>query len=125
MTIGERIRKLRGSKGMSQDELAGKVDISKGHLNRLEKGSPRHSNPTLSTIQKFARSLGVNIPDLMDDDSCTQTGALLAKVVSTENERLEAVGALEDASARLSHAVALLRQRHAQPPEQEPCAGRP
>jgi transcriptional regulator with XRE-family HTH domain len=117
MTIGKRIRTLREKQGMSQAELGRRTGIKREYLSKLESGAL--PNPTLSTMQKFADGLGVKVKDLVDDDECNQTGALLAKIVSTENQRLEAVGALENASARLSHTLALLRQSHAK--EQPPC----
>lgn len=122
-TFAERLRTLRESKGMSQTELAKEIGVNREQVNRWENGALHNKNPTLNTMQSLAAGLGVKVKDLVDDDECNQTGALLAKIVSTENERLEAMGALEDAYARIGHTVALLRQRHAK--EQPPYAGRP
>ena len=120
-TFGQRLKTLREKQGISQTRLERNTGIKREYISKLENDELK--NPTYFTIQKLTRGLGVNISDLMADNNCTQTGALLAKIVSTENQRLEAIGALENASARLSHTLALLRQSHA--PEQEPCAGRP
>ena len=119
MTFADRLRTLREKQGMSQAKLAKKIGKHREQINRWENGALHNTNPTLSIIQKLAAGLGVEVKDLVDDDSCNQTGALLAKIVSTENQRLEAMGALEAAYARMGHTVALLRQRHAQ--EQIPC----
>lgn len=120
MNFAERFKKVRKSTGISLDELVEKTGIGKEYLKRLDLGDPAdYCNPTLLLMQTLAAGLGVKVKNLVDDDECTQTGALLAKIVSTENQRLEAVGALEAIYARIGHAVALLRQRQA--PEQPPC----
>ena len=40
MTIGERIKYLRESQGMTQKKLADSIHVSASLMNRIEKGSP-------------------------------------------------------------------------------------
>lgn len=58
-TVGERIKRLREAKGLSQDELAKLANMTGGYLGRLERGEDRYSNPTLSSISAIADALGV------------------------------------------------------------------
>ncbi|CAG9620728.1 helix-turn-helix domain-containing protein [Sutcliffiella rhizosphaerae] len=62
--IGERIRKLRKSKGYSLSELADKAGVSKSYLSYLERDL--QTNPSLQFLQKISISLGTNIEYLLD-----------------------------------------------------------
>ena len=63
--IGENIRKLRQQKKMSQDRLSKKADLALNTIVKIETGeSP---NPTLETLQKIARALGVEIEKLLKE----------------------------------------------------------
>lgn len=56
MTIGEKIKKLRTDKLMSQSELAGS-EITRNMLSQIEHGS---ANPSLSTVSYIASRLNVS-----------------------------------------------------------------
>jgi transcriptional regulator with XRE-family HTH domain len=61
--IGERIRFLRESKGISQQNLAAVCNFEKANLSRIEAG---RTNPTISTLYKISQALEVNISVLVD-----------------------------------------------------------
>lgn len=61
--IGERIRFLRESKGISQQNLAAICNFEKGNLSRIEAG---RTNPTISTLYKISQALEVTISELVD-----------------------------------------------------------
>jgi len=61
--VGQRIKRIRETQGMSLAELARKAEISKGYLHSLENQPP--ANPTLETLKKVADALGVTIADLI------------------------------------------------------------
>ena len=52
MTIGERIKYLRESQGMTQKKLADSIHVSASLMNRIEKGS---SNPNLDLYLQYCR----------------------------------------------------------------------
>ncbi|OGH88065.1 MAG: hypothetical protein A3J93_02750 [Candidatus Magasanikbacteria bacterium RIFOXYC2_FULL_42_28] len=61
--IGKNIKKLRQAKDISQDRLSKLADISLNTVVKLELDvSP---NPTIETLQKIAKSLGVSVDDLI------------------------------------------------------------
>jgi transcriptional regulator with XRE-family HTH domain len=60
--MGQRIRRLRKSKGWSQYVLAREAGISREHIRRLEAGE---SDPTLGMLTKLSRALGVTLVDLV------------------------------------------------------------
>ncbi|RIJ45499.1 XRE family transcriptional regulator [Maribellus luteus] len=64
--IGERIRVLRESKGITQQNLAAICNFEKANLSRLEAG---RTNPTISTLYKISQALEVSISDLLDVES--------------------------------------------------------
>ena len=59
--IGMHIAELRNGKGLTQEQLAGKMEISSKYLSSIERGK---ENPTLDTLIKLSESLGVNIEDI-------------------------------------------------------------
>ena len=62
LTLGQRVRRLRNSAGLSQDALAGAAGIGRVILVRLEKGEQA---PRFKTLEAIARALGVGVSDLL------------------------------------------------------------
>jgi len=62
-TFAVRLKRLRESRGLTQERLAKKVGISRGYLARLEMG--RH-DPPLSRLRKLAKALGVPVTTLLE-----------------------------------------------------------
>ncbi len=58
----ERIRFLRESKGISQQNLAAICNFEKANLSRIEAG---RTNPTISTLYKISQALEISIADLV------------------------------------------------------------
>ena len=64
-SISENIRKLRQKKGISQDRLSKDADLALNTVVKIETGeSP---NPTVETLGKIAKALGVSVADLFKD----------------------------------------------------------
>lgn len=61
--IGEKIKRLRQQKKMSQDRLSKKADLALNTIVKIETGE--NPNPTLETLQKIARALGVSIDKIL------------------------------------------------------------
>ncbi len=61
-TIGERIRHLRESAGLTQGALARAADIGRVTLVRLEKGE---QTPRFKTLDAIAKALGIAVPELL------------------------------------------------------------
>lgn len=62
--IGQRIRSYRREKGLSQEQLAEKVNISVTHMSHIETGNTKLSLPVLVDI---AGALQVGADDLLTD----------------------------------------------------------
>ena len=61
--IGMRIKEIRRSKGLSQEQLAEKADINSKYLSRMERGT---ENPTLDMFIKLANALEIEMWEMFD-----------------------------------------------------------
>jgi transcriptional regulator with XRE-family HTH domain len=59
--IGDRIRKLREEKGLSQENLGYKAELHYTHIGSIERGE---KNWSIDTLIKVAKGLNVEIVDL-------------------------------------------------------------
>ena len=63
--FGDNVRKIRKSKGMSQESLAYGSELNLSQVARIERGVV---NPTICTVYLLAKALGVPPKDLFDFD---------------------------------------------------------
>ncbi|MBJ6751351.1 helix-turn-helix domain-containing protein [Geomonas anaerohicana] len=61
--LGLRIRELRKTRELSQDQLSEKIGIDAKHLSRIELGK---SFPYMETLEGIAEALDVEIKDLFE-----------------------------------------------------------
>lgn len=61
--FGERVRKFRKEKGLSQEQLAFKADLHRTYIGMIERAE---KNITLLNIEKIANSLDVEISQLFE-----------------------------------------------------------
>lgn len=62
-TIGKNIKRLRQEKELSQDKLSKLADLSLNTVVKIE--LDESPNPTIETIQRIAKALGVSVDDLL------------------------------------------------------------
>ncbi len=58
------LRKLREAKGLTQGELAERAGLHRVYVTQLEIGI--ETNPTLETLERLAKALGVRTGKLLD-----------------------------------------------------------
>ena len=63
--IGNNLRKLRKRKGLSQEKLARLANISLNTLTKIESGFAQ--KPTIQTVVKLAKALGISIDELVKE----------------------------------------------------------
>lgn len=83
MTIGERIKKNRQQKKLSQKELGKLLGVSQQMIGQWE--SP-NANLTLDTIQKLATALEIDINELLGNDIFPFDPKLREKYVNFDNK---------------------------------------
>ena len=62
-TIGKNIKKFRQEKELSQDKLSKLADLSLNTVVKIE--LDESPNPTIETIQRIAKALGVSVDGLL------------------------------------------------------------
>lgn len=77
--IGQRIRKVRKAHGLSQEELAGMVDISTTHMSHIETGNTKLSLPVLVSL---AKALGVRTDDLLRQPGVYTTSSAMEEIAA-------------------------------------------
>ena len=76
--FAERLRLLRQQKGLSQTDLARKLDVQPNHIGRYERGESR---PTAKSLKALAEVLEVSADYLFDGD---EEGAAVADLKDRE-----------------------------------------
>jgi transcriptional regulator with XRE-family HTH domain len=64
--FGQRVKKIRQNRNLSQEELAEKIDIAVNNMGKIERGE---SFVTAVTLEKLANVLGVKVEDFFKFDS--------------------------------------------------------
>ena len=75
--IGQRIRKVRKARGLSQEELAEKVGISTTHMSHIETGNTKMS---LSIFAELASVLETRTDELLHDENLMGRSASVAHI---------------------------------------------
>ena len=67
MEIGDKLRRLRLQRGLTQEELANRVELSKSFISLLERDL---TSPSLDTLSDLLETLGSDLPTFfaMDDE---------------------------------------------------------
>lgn len=61
-SIAKNLRKIRESKGLSQEKLARLSDVANNTIVKIEAG--KNKNPTLETLKKIASALDISLDEL-------------------------------------------------------------
>ena len=78
MKLGDRILSLRKKKGLSQEELGEKIDVTRQTISNWELGE---TMPNPEQLKKLSKELSVSIDELLDNDI---KNILVEKVSNTE-----------------------------------------
>jgi transcriptional regulator with XRE-family HTH domain len=68
--LGRRVKKLRGDRGWSLEELASTSGVSRSMLSEIER---KRANPTLSVTYRIARAFGLSLQDLLESADSAST----------------------------------------------------
>ncbi len=60
--LGKNLKRIRTAKGISQGEISRILEVDKSFVSNIENGK---TNPTLATIAKLAKAVGVSVGELM------------------------------------------------------------
>ncbi|MDY5107167.1 MAG: helix-turn-helix transcriptional regulator [Actinobacillus minor] len=76
--LGDNIKRIRKTAGISQQELADMSGVSKAQISRLENGE--QNNPQINTVVSIASNLGVSIEEIIYGDK-TESFSYLEKAL--------------------------------------------
>ena len=76
--IGEKIKKLRLARGLTQEELAERTDLSRSFISQLESDK---TSPSIDTLETILRALGTDLKHFFSDFE-------EEKIVFKKNERV-------------------------------------
>ncbi len=60
--LGENLKRIRTEKGISQGDIVRELGMPRSFVSSIENG---RTNPTLATIAKLAKAIGVSVGELM------------------------------------------------------------
>jgi Predicted transcriptional regulators len=69
MNIGRKLKELRVTKGLTQEELADRAELSKGFISQMERDL---TSPSIATLVDILQCLGTDLKDFFNDSSDTQ-----------------------------------------------------
>ncbi len=79
MDLGKKIKDMRNQKGLTQEELADRCELTKGYISQLENNL---NSPSIATLTDILAALGSNLSEFFREE--TQE-----KVVFSKNEFIE------------------------------------
>lgn len=62
-TICKRIKKYRNERGLTQEDLAEKVGVSRVYIGYVEQG---RNTPSLEILEKISKALKVRVSDILE-----------------------------------------------------------
>ena len=66
MEIGSKIKELRIAKGLTQEELADRAELSKGFISQLERDL---TSPSIATLADILQCLGISVAEFFAGES--------------------------------------------------------
>lgn len=77
--IGNRIRQLRNSVGISQEDLAYACGLNRNFIGQLERFE---KSASVNTIDKIAKALGISLHEFFDFDEIDMTNDVIIKLAA-------------------------------------------
>lgn len=65
MDLGEKIKRMRNQKGLTQGELADRCELTKGYISQLENNL---NSPSIATLADILVALGSNLSDFFSEE---------------------------------------------------------
>lgn len=60
--LGKNLKRIRTEKGISQGDIVRSLGMDRAFISNIENGK---TNPTLATIAKLAKAIGVSVDELL------------------------------------------------------------
>ena len=86
MEIGDKIRRLRVQKQLTQEELANRCELSKGFISQVENDL---TSPSIATLMDILEILGTNLTEFFSEKEEERVTFKYEDMFETENEDLK------------------------------------
>ncbi|MGG7176482.1 helix-turn-helix domain-containing protein [Clostridium paraputrificum] len=86
MQIGDKIRRLRVEKQLTQEELANRCELSKGFISQVENDL---TSPSIATLMDMLEILGTNLTEFFSENTEERVTFTYEDMFETENEDLK------------------------------------
>jgi transcriptional regulator with XRE-family HTH domain len=86
MNIGDKIKKAREAKGLSQKEVATALKMDQSQYSKIENGK---TDPYFSTIEKIAKALSIKVSDLLTAEDIFKDVDSLDKTIVEKVQLIE------------------------------------
>ena len=86
MEIGEKIRRLRIAKQLTQEELANRCELSKGFISQVENDL---TSPSIATLMDILQILGTNLTEFFSEAKEERVAFTSEDMFETEDEELK------------------------------------
>ncbi|MBE5769569.1 MAG: cupin domain-containing protein [Clostridiales bacterium] len=70
MDIGEKLRLLRLQRGLTQEEMASRCELSKGFISQVERNL---ASPSIATLMDMLECLGTSLPEFFNEKPAEKT----------------------------------------------------
>ncbi len=70
MEIGPKLKRLRLLRGLTQEELADRCELSKGFISQVERDQ---ASPSIATLTDLLECLGITLKEFFSDDGKEKT----------------------------------------------------
>ena len=92
--VSRRIRELRGKQGLSVYALSKKTGFTKGYLSHIEN---LKREPTVGTLLRIARALGVNVSYLIDGGKPLEEAQFIVVIKPEDRQTIDSLSRLGNA----------------------------
>lgn len=86
MQIGEKIKRLRIEKQLTQEELANRCELSKGFISQVENDL---TSPSIATLMDILETLGTNLTNFFKEDENEKITFSKEDMFETYNEEMK------------------------------------
>lgn len=83
MLVGDRLKQIREAKSFSQGDIEKKTGLLRCYLSRCE---CNHTTPSVETLEKWTRALGIDLWQLFADDKTAKKNGIKALPVTAVND---------------------------------------
>ncbi len=88
LNIGQKIKNLRNQQGLTQEELAGRCELSKGFISQIENNL---TSPSISTLMDILMILGTDLQDFFSDSVNSRLVYTKEDIFMQKNDELKSV----------------------------------